>query len=358
VDPGLVTDKVLTARLSLGNNYPESRQRVDFFKQLVDGIQNRQAITAAGAVSVLPLTGNTEDWAFSVENYLPANGRPTVTEQTRFVEGRYFQALGIPLQKGRLFEASDNAGAARIAIISEAFARKYWKDDEPIGKRIRLATQRGDSPWITVVGVVGDIRHLGLHIGAQPFVYYPMAHHPQSRMALVVRSDSAPSTVTSIIREEVSRLDREQAIFSVKTMEEYAGDSIGQFRFTSLILTSIGILALTLATVGIYGLMAFSISQRSHEMGVRMALGARRSQIFRHVVGQGLVLAAIGIVLGIVGGSLVSRAMQSQLFGVEPFDLPTLAGSAAVLFGVALFACYFPARRATRIQPSAALRFE
>jgi putative ABC transport system permease protein len=219
-----------------------------------------------------------------------------------------------------------------------------------------LFTPRPNNPWITVVGVVGDIRHLGLHTGSQPFIYYPSAQQPLARMTVVVRSDSAPAVLSATIREEVSRLDPEQAVFGIRTMEEYAYDSIGRFRFTSLILTLIGTLALILASVGIYGLMAFSISQRSHEIGIRLALGAKRAQVFRHVAAQGLVLAGTGIPLGLAGGAMVGRAMRSELFSVEPLDPIALAGTAAVLFAVALMACCLPARRATRIDPSTTLR--
>jgi len=359
VDPGLETDKVVTARISLAARYSEASQRVDFFNRLVDGLRNRPGITAAGAISVLPLTGDTEDWAFSVENFLKANGRAVVTEQTRFVTGEYFRTLGIPLKEGRGFDHFDGrVDAPRVAIVSESFARKYWKDSEAVGKRLKLATRRDDSPWISVVGVVGDIRHLGPHVEQQPFIYYPAAQYNQSRMALVVRSDSAPGTVASAIREEVGKLDAEQAVFGIRTMAEYASESIGQFRFTSLILTFIGTLALLLASVGIYGVMAHSISQRTHEIGVRLALGAMRSSIFGSIVGQGFVLASIGICLGAIGGFFVGRSMQTQLFDVGPLDPIALGGAVAVLFAISLLASYFPARRATRIDPATALRME
>jgi putative ABC transport system permease protein len=281
-----------------------------------------------------------------------------VTEQTRFIAGDYFRTLGIPLRSGRLFDASDSADGPRVAIVSESFAKKYWQNQDPLGKRLMLFTQRNNNPWITVVGVVGDIRHLALHAELQPFIYYPLAQQSQNRMTLVVRSDSAPALLANAVREEVSNLDAEQAVFGIKTMEDYASDSIGQFKFTSLILTLIGMLALTLATVGIYGLMAFAISQRSHEIGVRLALGAKRSQIFGQVVGQGLVLAAVGVLLGVAGGSIVGWSMRNQLFGIEPVDPFTMAGSAVILFLIAVLACYFPARRAAQVDPSSALRFE
>jgi putative ABC transport system permease protein len=299
-----------------------------------------------------------EDWAFSIENYVSPNGREVATEQTRFVVGDYFRTLNIPLKAGRLFQAADKTDAPRVAIVSESFARKYWQDGEAVGKRMKLFSRRPENPWITVVGVVGDIRHLGLHTNVEPFIYYPLAQQPQTRMAIVVRSDASPAMPAAIIREEVRKIDAEQAVFGVRTMEEYAMDSIGQFRFTSSILSLIGSLAVILATVGIYGLMAFSTDQRSHEIGVRLALGARRSQIFAHIVGQGMLLAAAGVVFGVIGGTAGGWLIRNQLFGVEPLDPVAMAGSVLVLFGVALTACYFPARRATRIDPTTALRFE
>jgi len=221
-----------------------------------------------------------------------------------------------------------------------------------------LFSTRAQSPWITVVGVVGDIRHLGLHSEPQPFIYYPFAQSTRGMMAIVVRSNSDTAEVASSIRSALLDLDREQPVYVIRTMADYAADSISQYRFTSLVLTAIGIVALILASVGVYGLLAFSIDQRRHEFGVRLALGAERSQILLQILRQGVVLAVLGLAVGIVGALSLGSVMRIQLYQVERTDPIAIVTVILLLLGVAIVACLRPALRAIRIDPASALRFE
>jgi len=357
VNPGIVTEKVVSARISLGNKYGQPGLRRAFFGDLFEKLKAGGALSV-GAVSVLPLSGGTEDWAFSVENYVPPNNNPIVTEQTRFVAGDYFRTLGIPLIAGRAFDDTDDSERPLVAIVSDSLARKYWRDESPIGKRLALFSTRAQSPWITVVGVVGDIRHLGLHSEPQPFIYYPFAQSTRGMMAIVVRSNSDTAEVASSIRSALLDLDREQPVYVIRTMADYAADSISQYRFTSLVLTAIGIVALILASVGVYGLLAFSIDQRRHEFGVRLALGAERSQILLQILRQGVVLAVLGLAVGIVGALSLGSVMRIQLYQVERTDPIAIVTVILLLLGVAIVACLRPALRAIRIDPASALRFE
>jgi len=309
------------------------------------------------AVSVLPLSGDTEDWAFSVEKYVPPEGKSSITtEQTRFVSGDYFGVLGIELVAGRKFELADDGDHPLVAIVSESFARKHWKEEGPIGKRIKLFSQRGEAPWITIVGMVKDIRHLGLASEQQPFVYYPFAQSTRSTMTMVMRSSADAGSTATAIRQALSTIDSEQPFYSVRTMNDYATQSISQFRFTSIVLTLIGMLALMLAGIGVYGLMAFAVNVRRHEFGVRMALGAERSQVLRDVLRHGFGLACAGVAIGLAGAVAAADTLREQLYEVGPRDPIALGVVAFVLLAIATAACVFPAIRATRIDPASALR--
>jgi predicted permease len=357
VNPGVITNGVMSSKVTLANRYTPA-MRSQFFGALFESLRTTPGVLAAGAVSVLPLSGETEDWAFAAEGYLPPDGEPLKTEQTRIVAGDYFQVLGIPLLSGRTFDPHDNDGHDRVAVVSDSFARKYWGSETAVGKRVKLFSTRGDGPWITVVGVVGDVRHLGLHTQPQPMIYYPFDQASRPMMTIVMRSTADSASSAGVIRNAVRTLDSQQPLYAFRSLEDYAATSISHYRFTSLVLSGIGVLALLLATVGVYGLMAFSVLQRRHEFGLRMALGAERSQIVRDVVKQGLTLAAAGIALGIAGAMAIRDTMQKQLFEVQPTDPASFAGVAILLIVVALAACILPARRATSVDPATALRSE
>jgi putative ABC transport system permease protein len=357
VDPGIVARDVSTARITLGGKYAQPVQRVQFFTSLFESLRGVSGISAVGAVSVVPLSGDTEDWAFTVENYVPPDGNNIVTEQTRFVAGDFFATLEIPILAGRAFEPTDNADGPRVAVVSQSLARKYWNGADPIGKRLKLFTARNDSPWIAVVGVVRDIRHLRLDSEPQPMIYYPFAQYTRNGMAIVVKSQNSAATPAAI-RNAVSSLDAEQPVYAVKTMDDYAADSISSFRFTSFVLTSIGALALVIATVGVYGLMAFFVSQRRHEFGVRLALGARRAQIVREIIRQGLVMSLAGVAIGIPGASWATGFLQENLYDVKAADPLAFASVGFILLLVACLVCVVPALRATRVDPALALKSE
>jgi putative ABC transport system permease protein len=282
----------------------------------------------------------------------------------RWVTPDYFKALGATLVRGRYFTEADMATAERVAVVDESFAHRFYPGEDPIGKRIKrggLGAPENEAPWFKIVGVIRAIKHRRLDSDRFVQAYFPYYQNPvPAAMSLIVRSAPGidPATLSAPVRRAVQEVDKNQPVFNVRTMREIFDESVAQQRLLMTLLAVFAALALLLAGVGLYGVMAYLVTQRKHEIGIRLALGARAADIFRLVIGQGLILTAIGILVGLAGAFALTRLMTSLLYGVSATDPMTFVGITLLLVSVALLACYIPARRATKVDPMIALRYE
>jgi putative ABC transport system permease protein len=358
VETGFNATSVMTMRLALPQaNYTEAPKRAAFYQQLLERARALPGVEAAGVISELPLSGQDNDTYFALEGQ-PLSSTPTADNLANFrtASPDYFRAMGIPLVRGRFFSDGDREGAPRAIIISESFARSFFPNEDPIGRRLTLDL---GEPWPgEIVGVVGNIRHSSLASEPWREMYTNIAQTPRGQVNLVIRTSSDPAMITSAVKAEVQSLDRDLPIYSPKTMEQRVAESAAAPRFRTLLLALFAALALVLAGVGIYGVISYTVTQRTHEIGIRMALGAQRRDIFKLIVGRGVVLTLIGVAIGLAGAFLMTRVMASLLFGVSATDPVTYGIVSALLIAVALAACYVPARKATKVDPMIALRYE
>ncbi len=361
VDPGFRPQNLLVMQLSLPDaKYREPQQRDSFFQQALQQINTLPGVESAGLSTSIPMSGVISGSSFWIEGRETPPGQTMPWGNLWFAGSTYFQTLEIPLLKGRYFTDRDGLDGPGVAIIDETLGRKYWPDEDPLGKRISIGErdQQGNLRWREIVGVVNHVKHKGLD-GESPVQYYvPHRQIVIPRVFLVVRTVSEPSSLTSAVRGAVQRIDPELPVFKVTTMEQMVADSTAQSLFTMLVLGIFGAIALVLATVGLYGVMSYSVAQRTHEVGVRMALGAQASDVMKLVIGQGIKLALVGIVIGLGGAWALTRLMKTLLFGVSATDSLTFAVVAVLLTAVALLACWIPARRAAKVDPMVALRYE
>jgi putative ABC transport system permease protein len=359
VDPGFNPQHVLTFKMDLPYVRYSGLSQTQFFERAIERLGHLPAVLSASAVLPLPLDGA------EVNTFVTIEGQP-VAEANRpragytWVEPGYFSTVGIPLIKARDFTAADDLTTAPVVIINQTFARRFFPSQDPIGKRIKAGISNGykASPMREVVGVVGDVRQYGLASAPGPAVYVPVAQSPLGSMNFVVRTAVDPLTMVGTIRQEMGEIDKNLPFYGVKTFNQYLGEGFAQPRFLSLLLGLFAALALALAAIGLYGLVSYSASQRTHEIGIRIALGADRRDVLRLVVGQGLRLTLMGVVIGTVGALGLTRFLSSLLYGVKPTDLPTFLAVTLILIAVALVASYIPARRATKVDPIVALRYE
>ncbi|HVG32681.1 MAG TPA: ABC transporter permease [Pyrinomonadaceae bacterium] len=359
VSPGFDPHNALTLNIFLpGTKYTEDDQARAFFDQAEARIRSLPGVESVGMTSNLPVSGGFDTVSFYVEGQ-PVSAREDVPDLERYtINEDYFRAMGIPLKSGRPFAAEDRAGSTPVAIVSETAARRFWPNESPLGKRINTDIDDPESPWRTVVGVVGDVRHYALDIEPTAQFYLPYRQGPQSYMALVVRTSNRPENQINAVREQIWAIDKDQPIFNVKTMEEFVARSVAQRRFTMLLLGLFAGVALLLAVIGLYGVMAYTVAQRTHEIGIRMALGAQTGDVLRMVLGQGMAMVMVGVVIGLAAAFALSRLISSFLYGVSATDPLTFVGVPLVLCAVAALASYIPARRATRVDPMVALRYE
>jgi putative ABC transport system permease protein len=354
---GFNPSHVFVANVSLGNaKYRESPQQINFYQQALQQGEKSPGVISAAIVNHPPFSGNT-DRVFTIAGQPEPAPDAIPDANYRVISPQYFRTLEIPLVRGRAFTEQDAAGALRVVIINEALARRYCPNEDPIGKQIKLGRYAEDNPLHTIVGIVGNIKR-GLDSEFEPEFYYPYSQTPVRFSAIVARTHGDPLSLTAAVRNAVLEVDKEQVLVRLRTMEIAISDSVTHQRLNMILLGVFGTLALALAAVGIYGVMAYTVTQRTREIGIRMALGARRRDVLKSVAGQGLLLAASGVGIGLLGAFLATRLMETLLFGVTPTDPATFGGIALLLLGVAFFACLIPARRATKVDPVVALRFE
>jgi putative ABC transport system permease protein len=356
VNPGFNTKNAMSANVALpGRKYPNSDQYLSFFTQLIEKIGALPGVVAVGASQSLPIQGDYIV-GFTIQGRPP--NPPGEDKSTNYyaVTPDYFKAMGIPLLRGRLFTEQDSRNAPRVAVINETMARTYFSDEDPIGKGINLS--QGQEGFREIVGIVGDVKQYGLAQPSTLQTYEPYLQMPFSGVTLVVRTEGNPTALSGPIRSEVFALDKEQPVSRIRTLNQIVSGSVQQQRFTMLLLGVFAAVALILAAVGLYGVMNYAVTQRTHEIGIRMALGANTGNVLRLVVGHGMLLALIGVAIGLGGAFAFTRLMSKLLFAVSTTDSVTFAGISVLLTGVALVACLVPARRATKVDPMVALRHE
>ena len=359
VNPGFDSENVMAMNVSLPRDrYPGPRQITAFFRAVLERIAALPGVQSAGVVNTLPLSTSNATSAFTIEGGpAPAPGEIPRTD-FRIITPDYFQAMGIPLMKGRRFTEGDDEAAPDVVIINQALARRYFPDEDPISRRIRFGRPGSQGMWLEIVGIIGDVRHWDLISAPQAEAYVPLQQSPQRNMTVVLRAATDPTGLATAVRSEIQSVDPNQPVFNIKTMEEILARSLLPQTFPMALMAIFAGLALLLAAVGIYGVISYSISRRTHEIGIRMALGAQPRDIFKLVVGQGMVLTLAGVGVGLAASFALTRFLQSLLFGVSATDPATFAGVALLLAAVALLACYLPARRATKVDPMVALRYE
>jgi putative ABC transport system permease protein len=357
VAPGFDPRHLLTLRLSLsGAEYSKPEQQDAFFGQLLERLRALPGIQSADAGSGLPIIGWGSLRGTDVEGkpQMPLGLRPDVPCDS--VSSQYFRTLHIPLIAGREFSDQDHQGAPEVAIVNQAFVHQFFPDADPLGKHVRAGAQT--RPWREIAGVVGNVRQLGPDHAESPEIYIPYSQEPASSMSLVLRAAGNPLASLGAVRAAVREVDANQPVYDVATMEQRLWESIAPQRFNSLLVGVFAVVALGLGAVGLYGVLAYSVARRTHETGIRMALGARPSDILRQVVGQGVLLTAAGVVIGIAGALALTRLLVSLLYGVKPTDPVTFLAVSLLVVAVALLASYLPARRATKVDPMVALRYE
>jgi putative ABC transport system permease protein len=357
VDPGFDPKNVLTMEVSLPvAKYPRGKPVSDFYAEIIRRVQALPGVEAAALTSILPLSGTNSDSSFAIEGRDPAQEKVYPDEEIRSVTQDYFKALKVPLFQGRFFDERDNADAPKVVVINQAFARKWFPNQEAVGKKITFDDPRKPDPkWITIVGSIGDMRHQGLDVEAKPEYYLPHPQNPYRGMIVTVRSKQDPRSLAESIRREIRQLDPELPAANVRTLEDVASDSIAPRRLSVALISVFAAVALVLASVGIYGVMSFLVVQRTHEIGVRMALGAQRADVLRLVVGHGMKLVFLGSAIGLALAFISTRALSAMLYRVAAFDLTTFVGVTFTLALVALLSSYIPALRATRADPMIAL---
>jgi putative ABC transport system permease protein len=359
VDPGFRTTNVVSARLALPRIGRDTAAVIGFYRDLVERARALPGVTAAAAVSYLPLGREGARYSFGVE------GRPVPEPQQRpsssfnVVTPGYFGTLDIPLLQGRDFTAQDRWNAPAVVVVNQTLARRFWPDESAVGKRLTFDDDPDEpSDWMTVVGVVGDSRHRSLVDEIMPQIYAPESQVGLEEMALLVRSPMAPASLAPSIRALVASLDPEIPVADIRQLTQVRNDSISADRFRTLMLSGFGVLALGLAGIGVFGVISYGVVQRTREIGIRIALGARNGEILRLVVAEGMATVAGGIAVGLIAGAALSRVLTTLLYQVQPGDPATFLAIPVVIAGVALCACVLPARRALRVDPAAALRAE
>ena len=358
VNPGFTADHVLAMEMELPTDakYKTDPEQAEFFRRVLEKVSTLPAVRSAAVANVLPLdNAETPRLTFLIDGRAPLPGGQRLPADYRSVSPDYFRSLGIPLLKGRNLTEGDKADRPAVAVINESLARRYWPDgSNPIGQRLKFG---GTRVW-EIVGIVGDVKHSGLDKQVTPAVFISYLQNPEMRMSLVVRTAGDPASMIQAVKDQVYAVDKDQPVYKVRTMDQVVSDSQSSPRFTLILLGIFATIALALAAVGIYGVISYSVTQRTRELGIRIALGAERADVLRLVVGQGTALAAAGVGAGLGAAFALTRLMSSLLFGVSATDPVVFGGASLFLAAVALMATYIPARRAMRVDPMVSLRYE
>jgi putative ABC transport system permease protein len=381
INLGFRTENVLTMRLTLPQvKYPQNEQVAAFYRQLIDRVKTLPGVESAGAASILPLSGAYSSGTTAVEDTSAGEGLqrfqgyPYLEADRRQVMPGYFESLGATLLQGRFISDSDTDKSPPVLVVDEKFARRFWPNGSALGKRVVFrfnGPNNNNGPaniqWAEIVGVVAHIRHYGTNKEGQDRAYFPegreqayfaQLQNPTRTMYLTVHTTSNPSGLINSVREQVLAIDKDQPVYEVKTMDQLVAGAVANPRLNLVLMAIFAGVALVLASVGIYGVMSYSVTQRTHEIGIRMALGAQQRHVLKMVIGQGMALTGLGLVTGLGGALLTTRLMSSLLFGVSATDPMTFIVISIILTGVALGACFIPARRATKVDPMIALRYE
>jgi predicted permease len=359
VSPGFNAQNVLTFDLTMtGRKYGDKQAILNSYRQLWDRLEHVPGVRASGGVTSLPLSQAYAWTPITVEGRTPLPGEKFLNADERVVGGHYFEAMGIPLRRGRFFNEQDGASKPGVVLVDEYMAEQVWPGQDPIGKRIHIVELKSDDPWQTVVGVVGRVKQDTLDSDPRIAFYLPQTQYPTRAMTVALRSGNDPSGVLSAVKNELRKLDADLPMYYIRTMQQRVDESLARRRFSMLLLAVFAGVALALATIGIYGVMAYLVNQGTREIGIRVALGATRRNIVSLVVRQGMALALSGVAIGLAGAFMLTRLIRSLLFGVEATDPVTFVGIALLLGLVALLASYIPARRASRVDPLVALRYE
>ncbi|MCA1559970.1 MAG: ABC transporter permease, partial [Acidobacteria bacterium] len=357
VNPGFDPTGTVTMRVSLpGSRYPEDANRIQFFDRLFERIDALPGVRASGSVSFLPMNGLGSATGFKVVGKpVPPRGEEPVAD-VRVIDHEYFAAMAVPLLRGRLFTKGDAADNQNKVVINEKMAKTYWPGEDALGKRVKISWR--DDREDEVIGIVGDVRHADMETAARATTYWPYPRNLYGSMTLAIRTEGSSTSIVNAVAAIVREQDPNLAVGDVQTMGEVVANSVAQRRLMTLLLATFAGAALLLAAVGIYGVIAYSVTQRTQEIGIRMALGARQGDVLRMIVGHAMTLAAAGILIGGVGALLLTRLMTGLLFDIQPADPLTFGAVATVLAGVAALASYIPGRRATQVDPVIALRAE
>ncbi len=362
VDLGFKTNNLLTMRMVLPlPKYLKAEARNAFYSELLRRVDEIPGVESAGMISFLPLSTSGMKFSFSVEGHASPTDLNLPFALYRAVSPDYFRATGIPLQRGRFFDTHDVPDATPVVVVNRRLAEHFWPGEEPTGKRIKVGPADSPNPWATVIGVVGDVRQAGLYGDQQFEMYAPYAQERRSWLAprdLVVRANRDAASLAGAVRQAVWAVDKDQPVSDVRTMDQVFAAAISRERFQMLLLALFATLALVLACVGLYGVISYAVAQRTHEIGLRMALGAQPRDVLRLVIRQGMVLTFAGLLLGTVGALAATRVMTELLYGVTSTDAVTFVGVGGLLVLVAFLACFIPARRATKVDPLVALRYE
>jgi putative ABC transport system permease protein len=366
VDPGFETKNILTVPMDLpGYAYPEATRQAEFYTEVMERISALPGVTAVGATSDLPPTRNSHSSSFTIEGRPALDpGNEASSVQNHLATPQYFRAMGIPLVAGREFSEADTSSAPPVGLINQSFARRFFPNQNPIGQRFKFDSSKTPNQWITIVGVVGDVRGFGLDKQPSSEIYLAYqqpdvsSFNPLPFMNLVVRTAGKPNSATASVLAAVHEFDKDLPLPRARTMENLLAASMGARRFNMVLLGVFAGLATILAMIGIYGMISYSVAQRTREIGIRMALGARRFDVMKLVLRNGMILALSGVAVGLAGALALTRLLESLLVGVTPTDAVTFSIVTFGLLLIALLACYIPARRATRVDPLVALRYE
>ena len=358
VDPGFRADKLLTIWTALPETKYAPEQRAAFYQHAWQRIRRLPGVKSVGAIDDLPLSGIHGGGPFTIDGHPTESDADAPNVYRCTVSEGYFETMGIPLLQGREFTERDREGAPTVLLVNETAARRYWPGQNPVGSRLSFTTGRTQPNWLEIVGVVRDVLHDGLDSPARPTIYLPFLQSAQAFMVTVVRTDIHPAGLASAVRAAIAAVDKDQAVMMTRTMTDIFSDSVAQRRFNTALIVAFGALALLLAMVGVYGLMAYTVTQRTHEMGVRIALGADRSDVMKLVLGRGVRLTVMGMAFGLAMALVVTRFLSKLLFKVSQTGPATFVAVSVCLGVVALLASYIPARRATQVDPMVALRYE